>query len=170
MQRPQVVDVHPQALDDLRRDLKCALAQLPAGVGQRDREGAVVVGMAVASDQVSPLQTLEQWRESGGVEAQELTDLLDGQGISLPEGEHDEILRMREPERREHLAVEGDDVARGRDQGEADLAIEGEEVVIRFGPRQTSSGRSGGDRSTGTGGDGGGLILSGPPPGAGGAG
>ena len=38
VQRPQLVDVHPEAFDDLRRHLEGALAQVASLIGQRDGE------------------------------------------------------------------------------------------------------------------------------------
>ena len=50
-------------------------------------------------------------------------------GELLPQREHDQILRMREPQRLEHRSVHGDHVAGGRHHGEAELILELEQVV-----------------------------------------
>jgi hypothetical protein len=79
--------------------------------------------------------------EGGWFEAEPAPQLGHRQWALLPEGEHDEVLRVRESHRLQQRTVEADDVPRGHSEGEADLPVESEQIVGR---RGGGHGRDGG--------------------------
>jgi hypothetical protein len=139
-QVPKFAQAHVQPLQDRRRNALGLGASLQALGGQRHGQRPVIPGVAAAGDHAGGLEALEQGRQRGRLEAETAGQLGDLQRRLLPEGEHDEVLRVRDAHRFEQRPVEADDVARGHRQREADLTVECEEV--RGGLR--SGGRGGG--------------------------
>ena len=82
-----------------------------------------------------------------GLELQRLTEVAHGTRVALPEREHDEVLRVRESERLEDRPVEPDDAASCDREGEADLVLEGEQVVGCRVPRSLGALRAFGHQS-----------------------
>lgn len=57
-------------------------------------------------------------------------EVLEREVTVLPQREHRHVLRVREPERLEQRAVEADERAGGRGDGEAQLRLDGERVEL----------------------------------------
>ena len=64
-----------------------------------------------------------------------LAELLHGQLAVLPQHQHHQVLRVGEPEVLQDHAVDAVEGAGGGVQGEADLLVEAEEVLVRAGAR-----------------------------------
>ena len=62
------------------------------------------------------------------VEQEGVAEIAHSQGRPLPQRQHHEVLRVREPERLEDGSVETDDTAAGRGESEADLTVESERI------------------------------------------
>ena len=101
----------------------------PAGVGHDDVERALVVGGPLAPDEPHGLQPLDQRRRRGRLEVEQRGEVLERQPAVLPEGEHREVLRVRQPERLEQRTVERDQAAGRGGHGQADLGLDGERIV-----------------------------------------
>ncbi|EWT02733.1 hypothetical protein N865_04715 [Intrasporangium oryzae NRRL B-24470] len=125
----QRLERHTEPVDDLGRDLEGALSQGASLGRQRDGEGTVVGGVALTRDEAARLEPLEQRREGGRLEADQLADLAHGERRALPEGEHHEVLRVGQPEGLEDRPVEADHGPRRDGEGEAHLLIEPQQVV-----------------------------------------
>ena len=100
-----------------------------AGVGQCDGQRALVARIAIAADEASGLQPLDQRGEGPRVELEEDAEPLDRQRPVLPEGQHDQVLRMGQPHRLEERPVDGDDVPRGHGQRVTDLLLKVEGIA-----------------------------------------
>ena len=75
MQGLELLDVHAQGRDDPGWDLESLLAQEAPALGQRDGEGPVVVGVAVARHEAGALEAFEQRRQRRRLEADQVADL-----------------------------------------------------------------------------------------------
>ena len=121
------------------------LAQGASGIRQRDVEGALVAGAALPREVALRLEPLQQRRQRRGLELQRLAEVAHRARAALPEREHHEVLRMGEAERLEDRAVDADHAACRDREREADLVLEGEQVVGcrgRDGRRLVASTRS----------------------------
>ena len=63
-----------------------------------DQHLPFIFGAARALDEFRRLEPLEQRGQRAGIELQPLADVLDGQAVALPQHQHDEVLRIGQPE------------------------------------------------------------------------
>ena len=95
-----------------------ARARLRWSFGSRSRRSSPAASSRLSSGESVP-----------GSSCRRPGEVLDRQRPVLPEGEHHQVLRMGQAQRLEHRPVDGDDVAGGDREGEADLPLQGQHVL-----------------------------------------
>jgi hypothetical protein len=127
-----LVGIHPDSRHDLRRHVESPCPQRRAVGGERDIQHPLVVSAARATDPPLRLEALDERRQGGRFHRKLLRELTQRARRVLPEGEHHEVLRVRQAEGIEDRTIDGDDVACGRHESEAQLVLELQQIVARI--------------------------------------
>jgi hypothetical protein len=98
-------------------------------LGEPDLQDPLVIGPARAGHPSLRLEALDERRERRRLHRELVRELPQRARRLLPQGEHHQVLRMRQLERLEHRPVDGHHVARCRHQCEAELILELQKVV-----------------------------------------
>ena len=99
-------------------------------VGEGYVQVALVLGGAGAGNDPLDLQLLEKRGKRTRIQEKVVTDLLDGQGIVLPEQEHGDILGVSQIQFIQVGLIELDDLTGSGIQGKADLVLQTQELTF----------------------------------------
>ena len=130
VQRFELVDGHAEPFHDGGRHLQRLLPQRRSLRRQGHAEQTLVVGIPAAGQQAGRLQPLQQRGERSGIQLQQRAERLHRQRRLLPQRQHHQVLRMRQTHGFEHRSVQRDDVAGCHHDGETDLTVEGERILL----------------------------------------
>lgn len=120
-----------EPLDDEPRDALGFGPQRTTRGGELDDDLTFVCGIPRARDVAGRFEPLQQRRQRRGLELQRVAEVAHPVRTAIPEGEHHEVLRMRQPQRFEQRPVDRDHRAAGDGQREADLILEREWIPGR---------------------------------------
>jgi len=91
---------------------------------ERDEHRTVVVRTATTLDEPERRQLAKQRHERAGIECDSLAEPAGAELVVLPERQHHDVLRIREPEGREHRPIHLRHGERGGVEREAQLVVQ----------------------------------------------
>ena len=124
--------IHPRPLHDLPRDLEREGPQRAAVLGELDLENALIVAASRSRDASLSLEALDERRERRALHRELVREITERAGRLLPQGEHHQVLRMRQTKGLENRPVQRHNIARRGDEREAELILELQEVIARI--------------------------------------
>ena len=128
-QRHNFFFLHIQAAYDVLANAKSQFSHIKPLSAKPNLDFALVFEAALACYETHALKALHQWRQGAGIKHQSVANLADIQTVFFPQnGQHD-VLRVRQPQRSEPLAVSSCHRARRRIEGETQLIFQSQKVI-----------------------------------------